>query len=86
MVRHFQKPSPFHRWEKMTITIPLPQKLDHRSSLDWTDGKTSPVNRQANQTGLVFEVFNILNNHKSGEKEIKRCIPKQDRCLFLSLI
>ena len=33
MVRNFQKPSPFHRWENMTITIPSPQKIDHRSSL-----------------------------------------------------
>ena len=30
---NFQKPSPFHRWRKKTITIPLPWKIDHRSGL-----------------------------------------------------
>ena len=33
MVRNFQKPSPFHRWENMTSTIPSPQKNYHCSSL-----------------------------------------------------
>ena len=31
---NFQKPSPFHRWRKKTITIPSPWKIDHRSGLN----------------------------------------------------
>ena len=31
--RNFQKPSPFHHWKNLTITIPSQQKVDHRSSL-----------------------------------------------------
>ena len=37
MVRIYQKPSPFHRLGKNTITIPSPQKIDHCSSPQCAD-------------------------------------------------